>query len=337
MNQLPRNTILGGDATEWLRQLPMASVDCVITSPPYYQLRDYGMSGQIGLEPTVSQWVTNVRMVLAQVARVLKPTGALWLNVGDSFSRHPRSGGLPKGLFLAPERLALALTRDGWLIRNKVVWAKTNPMPSSITDRLTLTYEIVYFLVRSPQYFFDLDSIREPHRSKPKPRRAITGPPSRTDGAGPRAVTRQGRHQAVGPAGHHPAGKNPGDVWALATAGYRGHSSPFPEQLVRRPLLATCPQVVCRACGRPWQPQASHRRHINAHQRPGPLAICGCDAPTMPGVVLDPFFGTGTVGVVAQRHGRDWVGIELNPTCIQVARDRLGLAPRERLRGVKGG
>src|SRR5262245_45737225 len=166
MNQLPRNTILGGDATERLRQLPMASVDCVITSPPYYQLRDYGMSGQIGLEPTICEWVTNVRTVLAQVARVLKPTGALWLNLGDSFSRHPRYGGPPRGMLLAPERLALALTQDGWLIRNKVVWAKTNPMPSSASDRLTLTYEIVYFLVRSPQYFFDLDAIREPHRSK---------------------------------------------------------------------------------------------------------------------------------------------------------------------------
>lgn len=306
MNQLPRNTILGGDATERLRQLPMASVDCVITSPPYYQLRDYGMPGQIGLESTVSEWVTNMRTVLAQVARVLKTTGALWLNLGDSFSRHPRYGGLPKGMFLAPERLALALTQDGWLIRNKVVWAKTNPMPSSVTDRLTLTYEIVYFLVRSPQYFFDLDAIREPHRSKPQPRRAITGPPSRRDWAGPLAVTRHGLRQAVGPAGHHPAGKNPGDVWALATGGYRGHSSPFPEELVRRPLLATCPQAVCTACGRSWQRQASHRRHINAYQRLGPLVTCGCNAPTMPGVVLDPFFGTGTVGVVAQCHGRDW-------------------------------
>jgi site-specific DNA-methyltransferase (adenine-specific) len=110
MNQLPRNTILGGDATDRLRQLPMALVDCVITSPPYYQLCDYGMPGQIGLEPTVSEWVTNVRTVLAQVARVLKPTGALWLNLGDSFSCHPRCGGLSKGLLLAPERLALALT-----------------------------------------------------------------------------------------------------------------------------------------------------------------------------------------------------------------------------------
>jgi DNA modification methylase len=326
MNQLPRNTILGGDATERLRQLPMASVDCVITSPPYYQLRDYGMPGQIGLESTICEWVTTLRTVLAHVARVLKPTGALWLNLDDSFSRHPRSGALAKGMLLAPERLALALTQDGWLIRNKVIWAKTNPMPSSVTDRLSLTYEIVYFLVRSPRYFFDLDAIREPHRSKPQPRQAMTRPPSRTDRARPLAITRN----AVNPAGYHPSGKNPGDVWALPTEGYRGHSSPFPEELVRRPLLATCPQIVCTACQRPWQRQPSHRRHNNAHQRPGPLAPCGCNAPTMPGVVLDPFFGTGTVAVVAQRHSRDWVGIELNPTYIHVAKNRLGLAPPER-------
>lgn len=331
MNQLPRNTILVGDATERLRQLPEASVDCVITSPPYFQLRDYGMPEQIGLEPTISAWVTSVRTVLAQVARVLKPTGALWLNVGDSFSRHPRYGGPPKGLLLAPERLVLALTEDGWLVRNKVVWAKTNPMPSSITDRLTLGYELIYLLVRSQRYFFDLDAIREPHRSKSKPRRGTTGPPSRTDWAGPLAATRNGLRQAKaeGRPGH-PAGKNPGDVWQIATGSYRGHFATFPEELVRRPLLATCPQVVCTACGQPWQRQASLRRHSNAHRRPGPLVPCRCNAPTMPGVVLDPFFGSGTVGVVAQRHGRDWVGIELNPAYVRLAENRLGLASPER-------
>jgi hypothetical protein len=149
----PRNTILTGDALTRLRELPGQSVDCVVTSPPYFQLRDYGVSGQLGLEPTVSGWVAELREVCREVARVLVPTGSLWLNVGDSFSQHPKFGAPVKGLLLAPERLLLALAQDGWLVRTKVIWAKTNPMPSSVTDRLSLTYEVIYFLVRQRSYF----------------------------------------------------------------------------------------------------------------------------------------------------------------------------------------
>ena len=165
MTSLPRNTILTGDATSVLRGVPEGSIDCVITSPPYYQLRDYGVVGQHGLEPTVDDWVDGLRQVFVEVARVLKPAGVLWLNLADSFSRHARYGAPPKGLLLGPERLLLALAGDGWLVRNKVIWAKPNPMPSSVGDRLSLTYEVVYFLVRTPRYYFDLDAIREPHRS----------------------------------------------------------------------------------------------------------------------------------------------------------------------------
>src|SRR5579859_2029963 len=144
MTELPRNTILIGDATTRLRELPNASVDCVITSPPYYQLRNYQAAGQIGLEPSVDGWVRALTPVFAEAARVLKPTGALWLNLGDSFSRHHRYGAAPKSLLLAPERLLLALSQEGWIVRNKVIWSKTNPLPSSVTDRLSLTYEVVY-------------------------------------------------------------------------------------------------------------------------------------------------------------------------------------------------
>src|SRR5256885_9171231 len=137
----PRNTILTGDAVTRLRELPPASVDCVVTSPPYFQLRDYGVPGQLGLEPTVSGWVADLRQICREVARVLVPTGSLWLNLADSFSRHDRYGAPTKGLLLAPERLLLALAQDGWIVRNKVIWSKPNPMPNSVTDPLALTYE----------------------------------------------------------------------------------------------------------------------------------------------------------------------------------------------------
>ena len=165
MKSLPRRELLVGQAFDHLQSLPTDSIDSVITSPPFYMLRDYGVPGQYGLEPDVEAWVRNLLGIMREVARVLKPSGSLWLNLGDSFSRHPRYGAPPKGLLCAPERLLLALAQDGWLVRNKVIWAKPNAMPSSVQDRLTLTYEHLYFLTRSPRYFYDLDAIREPHRS----------------------------------------------------------------------------------------------------------------------------------------------------------------------------
>ncbi|MDT5024271.1 MAG: hypothetical protein QOE61_697, partial [Micromonosporaceae bacterium] len=235
---------------------------------------------------------------------------------GDSFSRHPRYGAPTKSLLLAPERLLLALLQDGWIIRNKIIWAKTNPLPSSARDRLTLTYEPVYFLVRSPRYFFDLDAIREPHRT-PKAARSAEPRTKRPDWAGPLAGTLGGLRSG---SGGHPLGKNPGDVWSIATRGFRGaHFATFPPELVRKPILATCPEMVCTACGQ--------GRTSTAKTWP-----CTCDAPKRPGVVLDPFFGTGTVGLVAQDLGRDWLGIELNPAYVRLAENRLGLG-NQRMRG----
>ncbi len=145
----PRNTILLGDVRDRLAQLPPASIDCVVTSPPYYLLRDYGVPGQIGLEPHVDQWVQEMRRVLADIARVLKPEGSVWLNLGDTYSRHAKFGAQTKSLLMAPERLLIALVDDGWIVRNKAIWHKPNAMPESVTDRLSTTYDFFYLLTRS--------------------------------------------------------------------------------------------------------------------------------------------------------------------------------------------
>lgn len=320
---MPRNHILIGDARQLLDRLPAQSVDCVITSPPYFQLRDYGITGQIGLEATVGGWVDELCLVARGLARVLRPTGSLWLNLGDTYARRESFGGPRKSLLLAPERLLLGLAADGWIVRNKVVWAKTNPMPHSVTDRLSNSYEIVYFLTRQPIYFFDLDAIRIPHRSRAKGRPGATYPPidaspplSRDPRGGNRGLVALKARGVVG----HPLGRNPGDVWTLASANFRGaHFATFPPALIERPLLATCPARVCTRCATPYR-RASMQAKLTAG--------CCCSAATRPGVVLDPFFGSGTVGLVAERHRRSWVGIELNPAYAKLAEQRLAAARR---------
>ena len=345
----PINTILLGDTLEQLRSLPDASVDCVITSPPYFLLRDYGVAGQIGLEATVGEWVEKLRGVFAEVGRVLTPTGSVWIDLGDSYSRHPRYGAPAKSLLLAPERLLLALAEDGWIVRNKVIWAKPNPMPASVGDRFTVTYDNVYFLVRTPQYHFDLDAVRIPHTSSGS-KSEKPGPTQRPEWAGPLAGSNSGLHRArlTGVPGHL-LGKNPGDVWRIPTASFKGaHFATFPPALVERPLLATCPLKVCLVCGAPWKAGSgktyvlgerkaattveTHVRRYPSRWRvlrqPGPLgAGCACNGATRPGIVLDPFMGSGTVAEVAERHGRDWLGIEINPDYVELAWERLGRRP----------
>jgi site-specific DNA-methyltransferase (adenine-specific) len=326
---LPRNTILAGDVRERLAGLLPESIDCVVTSPPYYQLRDYGRPGQLGLEGSVDQWVASLRETFRLVAKVLKPQGSVWINLGDSYSRHPRFGAPAKSLLAAPERLLLALATDGWTIRNKVVWAKQNPMPTSVRDRLACTYEVVYFLTRSPRYYFDLDAVRVRHRSS-RGTKSTGRQVSLSNYTGPLGGSHSGidRLKAEGRIGHV-LGKNPGDVWSLPTASFRGaHFAVFPKALVERPILSTCPERICVQCDKPWTRPI---RTVTVHtaegsrtiRKAGALSRCDCFAPSRPGVVLDPFFGSGTVGVVAETLKRDWIGIELNSTYRKLARWRL--------------
>ena len=326
MSRLPLDQVVIGDARRVLRELPAESVDCIITSPPYFRLRNYQRDGQIGLEACIDDYARELRQVARHLARVLKPGGALWLNLGDTYSRGAREGAESKSLMLAAERVALALIGDGWILRNKVVWAKTNPMPTSVRDRLSCTHEVVYFFVRSRRYFFDLDAIRVPHRSRVGRPAGVKSSWSVPEGwRGPSTGSNNGlnRLKARGLVGH-PLGKNPGDVWQLSTAGYRGaHHAVFPEKLVERPLLATCPEKVCSRCGRPWR--RSSVRELGRLAVAGALRPdCECRAASRPGIVLDPFLGSGTVAAVAARHGRSWIGIELNPDFAHLTGERLG-------------
>lgn len=291
-----------GDARTILSTLDASSVDCCVTSPPYYGLRDYGVDGQLGAEPSPAEYVAALVAVLGEVRRVLADDGTLWLNLGDSYysgrgnpgpnsddeknearrgwtralDRPGQSWGTPKSLLGIPWRVAFALQDDGWILRNDIIWAKPNAMPESVRDRLSTKHEHVFLLAKSPRYWFDLDPIREPHVSEPG-----------REGAGP--LRGQKEIRAVGPnsGAYSDGGRNPGDVWTIATQPFPGaHFATFPPTLPERCILAGC--------------------------KPG-------------GTVLDPFNGSGTTGLAAARHGRHYVGIDLN-------RDYLALSLETRLR-----
>ncbi len=331
MSELPRDTVLSGDAERVLAGLLPESVDCVITSPPYFRLRDYKAGArELGTEEDVEAWVGRLQAVFARLSQVLKPTGSVWLNLGDTYARHPGQGAARKSLLAAPERLLVALIADGWICRSKVVWAKPNPLPQSATDRPSPAHELVYFLTRSPRYFFDLDAIRVPHRSAHRIGRPDPKAASRRYQGDNRGL---GALKAAGRIGHV-NGKNPGDVWSIPTSCDRlGHQATFPQALVERCLLASCPERICVQCDRAWRRTV---RIVTVHtvegsrtvRKVGDLERCDCFAPARRGVVLDPFFGTGTVGVVAERLGRDWLGIELNPAYVSLAEHRLGIDER---------
>lgn len=327
---LPRNQVLVGDAAEQLKALPPSSVDMVLTSPPYFRLRDYAVAGQIGGEQSVDEWVEQLTVVAQEVGRLLVPTGSFWLNVGDTYSLRPREGADRKSLLLGPERLALQLVSDGWRLRNKIVWQKANPMPTSIPDRLACTWEALYVFVRQPHYFFNLDAIRVPHTSRPSKRRRITAQvrgreawrgPNAGSADGLAAIKAQGR---VG----HPLGKNPGDVWRIASSNYRGgHHATFPLALAERAIRAGCPELRCVNCRVPYRQPITRLGNLAVRADLAPT--CDCPTASEPGLVLDPFMGSGTTGLAADQLGRDWLGIELNPEYAAQAAERIA-SPKPR-------
>ncbi|MEG8178175.1 site-specific DNA-methyltransferase [Nocardia terpenica] len=296
-------TLYHGDALMVARELATDSADCIVTSPPYYGLRDYGVPGQYGLEASPEAYVERLRALFAELRRVLADDGTLWLNLGDSYSggnratydvrggntgarghaaQRPVTGIPGKNLLGIPWRGAFALQADGWILRNAITWHKPNAMPESVTDRLSSRYETVFLFSQAQRYWFDLDSLRENHAqtSIARAARGRTAPDRSQQGIGyPNTFDPA---QAV-----HPGGRNPGDVWSIGT-------HPFPDAHFAVMALAVAERCVRAGC------------------RPG-------------GTVLDPFSGSGTTGLAAARHGRRYVGVDLN-------RDYLELSLRTRLR-----
>ena len=226
---MKRNVIHTGDATETLQELPAESVNMVMTSPPYWNLRDYGVDGQLGREETAGAFVQNLADVFDEVKRVLRPDGSLWLNLGDTYD--------DKDLQQIPARVALELQDRGWILRNRVTWAKPNPMPQSVKDRLNDTTEAVFHFVKERDYWYDLDAIREPHADSTHERDKYG---SRTNDEWVKG--QDDNHNASGHSGMNPVGKNPGDVFEVTTKPFpEAHFAVYPPELCEKPIKATCP------------------------------------------------------------------------------------------------
>lgn len=298
------DSILHADVLDGLKQIPDQHVHTVVTSPPYWGLRDYGVAGQIGLEDTPEDFVEKMVQVFREVRRVLRDDGTMWLNLGDSYAvsgmagnwpeyqgRHtdfgrvvnpircgrsrfaPPAGLKPKDLVGIPWRVALALQADGWYLRADIIWHKPNPMPESVTDRPTKAHEYLFLLSKSKQYYYDADAIKEPSIWPGGPNSPESTKSPYGQGYKRRNKERlvcgkawEGRHENYTPR----LTRNRRSVWTVSTKPFRGaHFATFPSDLIEPCILAGCPQG---------------------------------------GIVLDPFFGAGTVGVVALKHGRHTSG-----------------------------
>lgn len=332
--------IIHGDCRDVLLTLPSDSVDCIVTSPPYWGLRDYGVVGQIGLEPTLADYLEIMAGVCRELRRVLKPTGTFWLNVGDSYAGAPggfqgkngqrsmrtftaridmpkRGGGMkPKDLCMVPNRLAIALQDDGWYVRSEIIWSKPNPMPESITDRPTSAHEKIFLLTKSARYFYDADAVREPMAAASIARlaqdvEAQAGSMRANGGAktnGPMKAVAKGNAKSFRGGGAYTKGQsfNNDGLFERETHGNQPNTAGN-RNLRNVWTIATRPFKEAHFATFP--PELAER-----------CIKAGCP---QGGSVLDPFGGAGTTGLVADRLGRNATLIELNPDYREMAAQRI--------------
>ena len=312
---MSENIIINRDCLLALRDLPDENVNCCVTSPPYYALRDYGMDAQIGREDSPEEYIRRLVLVFREVRRVLTNDGTLWLNIADTYCGTGNKGGYldpknPKGrngqsvslarraseckqkdMIGIPWLLAFALRADGWYLRSDIIWCKANPMPESCKDRPSRCYEHVFLLTKSKKYYYDALAIAEP---------IAEGTAARYKGGRSASskyaeeIPGQGKVQKLNAA--RAAGtitdadispvRNARDVWHINTVPYKGgHFAAYPPKLAERCILAGCPRG---------------------------------------GIVLDPFFGSGTTGLAAVKNDRRYIGIELNAEYCELAKERIG-------------
>ena len=308
------NKIICGDALKILKKIPSDDIDCVVTSPPYWALRDYGVRGQIGLESTIEEYLEKLLAVFDEVKRVLKPSGTCWVNFGDTYANKTKGGHRnkpqgnmydsltkratfpklktelsipPKSLCMIPSRFALKMVEKGWILRNEIIWHKPNAMPQSIKDRFSVDFEKVFFFVKNRNYYFkqQFEPLRNPERlnrrllNPSKSRKLIESYWTSANSN----ISEKRRLKML------ERGRNKRCVWTIGTTNFAGHHfAVFPPRLIETPIKASCPSG---------------------------------------GIVLDPFIGSGTTAVVAKELDRKFIGIELNGEYVKMA--KKGLSKRQ--------
>ena len=386
-------SFLQGDVFDKLKDLDDNSIDCVVTSPPYWGLRDYGVDGQLGLEPTYQEHIKNIVELFRAMKPKLKDTATVWLNYGDSYAAtvngtkvkdmkknlqknrinkikgkfddrgfvdKPFStiqGSLkPKDLVMIPNRIAIALQDDGWWIRSEIIWHKPNPMPESTKDRPTSCHEKIWLITKSKKYYYDADAIKEVCKTPNKEIRTPSGWDTSTGKNGHGKIHKQGRSSNFTKSTQQPK-KNKRNVWTVTTKPCKdAHFATFPKDLAEPCIKAGCPEKVCVECGIPYisnykrtdnnenfiQTKGSDTPNIkkggvrlnkngtSPHFNPPTIEFlnlkknCNCKTDEFKsGVVLDPFGGSGTTGIVAKQFNRTAILIELNPEYIEIAKKRI--------------
>lgn len=325
------NRIYNLDALQFLKALPTESVNCIVTSPPYFGLRDYGVSGQIGLESTPAEYVQTMVTLFREARRVLRSDGVFWLNLGDTYTGGGRGnnpplgarewkqgtnagsvietrtdvdGLAPKSLIGIPWRVAFGLQDDGWIVRQDNVWAKPNPMPESVTDRTTRAHEYVFQFAKSGRYFFDKDAIAEPVKpdSIKRQGRAVSDNHKNTNGA-------------PGQTPHSMFKARPNKQDELGKRTYTGFNERYEGQenpMANKRSVWTIPPAQFREAHFATFPYELPEICIKAGCPPG-------------GLVLDPFMGSGTTALVARDLGRNFIGSDLNADYVAIARKRLSV------------
>lgn len=351
------NKIYCGEALAILKTFPSNKIDCVITSPPYWNMRDYQEDNQLGLEATHQEYINKLCNIFDEVKRVLKPTGTCFVNMGDTY--------VDKELMQIPSRFAIEMSKRGWLLRNNIIWHKNNSMPFPVTDRFTADFENIFFFVKNKRYYFEQQ--REPISREP-----IKRPKFRRETNKNKNLSYNNQmawHAKVNKG--IITGRNKRCVWRIPMKPYSGaHFAVYPPKLIETPIKAGCPEFVCSRCGFIKEKiikrtsmskdyvlknaiQGKNRAgilglsktstlllkgggtHYNRWKAENPDQVlgytdCGCGAEFVGGIVLDPFFGSGTTGVVAINLNRNFIGIELNSNYVDLAQKRINLELEKR-------
>jgi len=402
------NTIIQGDALEELQRLEDQSINMCMTSPPYWALRDYGVEGQLGLEPIFEQYISNLCDIFDEVKRVLRDDGTLWVNIGDTYfgsgkgaggdgsnkesftftekeertcenckkkflgwkfqnfcgsacsgvdnTPREKKGKLPdKCLIMIPFRFAIEMVNRGWILRNTIIWHKPNCIPHSVRDRFTVDFEYIFLFSKKKKYYFEQQ--RDKRKYDYDKTISYNG---KNPSYGGKKITKEDRDKIrnrgmkeglkFDKTYNNPDGRNKRTVWTINPKPFsEAHFAVYPEELCVTPIKAGCPEFVCIKCGNPkelevdvkyinqsmsskekYSPEnkmfgtnPTYGRGKAIRKMKGYQPTCDCNVEFTGGIVLDPFFGAGTTGVVALKQSKKFIGIELNKEYIEIANKRL--------------